>query len=319
MRAVRSTKPGVTVVDVDEPDGPGELIKITSASICASDLGYIEMGSTMVLGLHELAGATEDGRTVAIEAIFGCGECDLCLEGRYNLCATTGTTALGVMADGGMSEWFRARALARRAPRGTRPFERVLGGAHRGGVAHRAPRGRRTRQARGRCRRWCHRADGGRGGPGDGRGGGVARGSVPAPDRARRTARGHAGRRASTTCVIEAAGLERLLHRAAELAEAPRRRPAASLGVPGPDVQWPQMLCFHEGGAVGARPGVLQARRRARTSTTPTQAHLAADAPPRRRPRHPPFPDRRCTRGVPGGRRQGTDRSAAPAWSRDPA
>lgn len=107
MRAVRSTRPGVTVVDIDEPEGPGELITITSASICASDLGYIEMGSTMVLG-HELAGVTEDGRTVAIEAIFGCGECDLCVEGRYNLCATTGTTALGVMADGGMSEWFRA-------------------------------------------------------------------------------------------------------------------------------------------------------------------------------------------------------------------
>ena len=47
MRAVRSTPPGVTVVDVDEPEGPGELIKITSASICASDLGYIQMGSTM--------------------------------------------------------------------------------------------------------------------------------------------------------------------------------------------------------------------------------------------------------------------------------
>src|SRR3954454_17761577 len=109
MRAVRSQRPGVSVVDVDEPEGPGELIKITSASICASDLGYIEMGSTMLLG-HELAGVTEDGRTVAIEAIFGCGECELCLEGRYNLCATTGTTALGVMADGGMSEWFRAPA-----------------------------------------------------------------------------------------------------------------------------------------------------------------------------------------------------------------
>src|SRR3954467_13066621 len=109
MRAVRSTSPGVTVVDVDEPDGPGELIKITSASICASDFGYIAMGCTQVLG-HELAGVTEDGRTVAIEAIFGCGECELCLEGRYNLCATTGTTALGVMVDGGMSEWFRAPA-----------------------------------------------------------------------------------------------------------------------------------------------------------------------------------------------------------------
>ena len=54
---------------------------------------------------------TEDGRAVAIEAIFGCGECDLCVEGRYNLCATTGTTALGIMADGGMSEWFRARRV----------------------------------------------------------------------------------------------------------------------------------------------------------------------------------------------------------------
>jgi threonine dehydrogenase-like Zn-dependent dehydrogenase len=109
MRAVRSTPPGVAVVDVDEPDGAGELISIRSASICASDFGYIEMGSQFLLG-HELAGTTEDGRAVAIEGIFGCGECDLCLEGRYNLCATTGTTALGVMADGGMSEWFRAPA-----------------------------------------------------------------------------------------------------------------------------------------------------------------------------------------------------------------
>ena len=136
MRAVRSTRPGVTVVDVDEPEGPGELIKITSASICASDLGYIEMGSTMVLG-HELAGVTEDGRAVAIEAIFGCGECDLCLEGRYNLCATTGTTALGVMADGGMSEWFRAPARSLvDLPDGLDDVERVPGGADRGGVAH---------------------------------------------------------------------------------------------------------------------------------------------------------------------------------------
>ena len=107
IRAVRSTPPGVAVVDVDEPDGPGELISIRSASICASDFGYIQFGSKFLLG-HELAGVTEDGSAVAIEAIFGCGECDLCLEGRYNLCATTGTTALGMMADGGMSERFRA-------------------------------------------------------------------------------------------------------------------------------------------------------------------------------------------------------------------
>jgi threonine dehydrogenase-like Zn-dependent dehydrogenase len=109
MRAVRSTPPGVAVVDVDEPDGPGELISIRSASICASDFMYIQYGSTFTQG-HELAGLTEDGRAVAIEAIFGCGNCEYCDAGRFNLCATTSTTALGMMVDGGMSEWFRAPA-----------------------------------------------------------------------------------------------------------------------------------------------------------------------------------------------------------------
>lgn len=54
MRAVRSAPPGVEVVDVDEPEGPGALVRIRSASICASDLGYIAAGSRFVLG-HELA------------------------------------------------------------------------------------------------------------------------------------------------------------------------------------------------------------------------------------------------------------------------
>jgi threonine dehydrogenase-like Zn-dependent dehydrogenase len=99
----------VTVVDVDEPEGRGELISIQSASICASDFTYIGYGSTFVLG-HELAGVTEDGRPVAIEAIFGCEGCEYCDAGLFNLCATTSTTALGVMVDGGMSDWFRAPA-----------------------------------------------------------------------------------------------------------------------------------------------------------------------------------------------------------------
>ena len=70
---------------------------------------YIQYGSTFVQG-HELAGVTEDGRAVAIEAIFGCGDCEYCDAGEFNLCATTSTTALGMMVDGGMSEWFRAPA-----------------------------------------------------------------------------------------------------------------------------------------------------------------------------------------------------------------
>ena len=72
MRAVRSAPPGVTVVDVEEPTGPGEVVAIRSAGICASDFMYIGYGFTMLLG-HELAGVTEDGTPVAIEGIFGCG------------------------------------------------------------------------------------------------------------------------------------------------------------------------------------------------------------------------------------------------------
>ena len=230
------------MVDVDEPDGPGELIKITSASICASDLGYIQMGSTFVLG-HELAGVTEDGRTVAIEAIFGCGECDLCLDGRYNLCATTGTTALGVMADGGMSEWFRAparslvelpdgldavRARAWWSPprwpgtpcrlAGAGPDKRVcvVGGGAIGLMAVAAAR---------------------------------AMGAAEVSLEARYPHQIELGERLGATqpsglydVVIEAAGSESALHRAAELA-APGGAMGV-LGVFGPDVQWPQMLCF---------------------------------------------------------------------------
>jgi 2-desacetyl-2-hydroxyethyl bacteriochlorophyllide A dehydrogenase len=107
MRAVQSTPPGVTVVDVDVPND-GELVAIRSAAICASDLKYIAWGFTKILG-HELAGTTQDGTPVAIEALFGCDGCENCNAGRYNLCAH-GPTALGVFTDGGMSEYFAAPA-----------------------------------------------------------------------------------------------------------------------------------------------------------------------------------------------------------------
>ena len=110
MRAVRSAPPGVAVVDVDEPEGEGELVRIRSASICASDFLYINFGSREILG-HELAGVTESGRPVAIEAIFGCGSCEQCDSGHFNRCAQL--DGLGITAPGGMSTWFRVpeRAL----------------------------------------------------------------------------------------------------------------------------------------------------------------------------------------------------------------
>ncbi len=80
-----------------------------ATSICASDLMYVQFGSRFVLG-HELAGFTDDGTPVVVEAIYGCMECEQCRRGAYNLCATHGHRALGIGADGGMAEAFRAPA-----------------------------------------------------------------------------------------------------------------------------------------------------------------------------------------------------------------
>jgi 2-desacetyl-2-hydroxyethyl bacteriochlorophyllide A dehydrogenase len=99
----------VAVVDVDEPPGAGELLKVTATSVCASDLSYIRFGSRFIMG-HELAGVREDGTAVVVEAIYGCMVCDQCARGAYNLCPTHGQRALGISADGGMAEWFRAPA-----------------------------------------------------------------------------------------------------------------------------------------------------------------------------------------------------------------
>ncbi len=106
MRAVRNAPPSVEVVEIDEPEGDGELVRVAATGICASDLNYLRFGSTQIAG-HEFAGVLEDGTAVAVEAMFGCGACVQCEQGSYNLCER-GPTALGMMDPGGMCESFRA-------------------------------------------------------------------------------------------------------------------------------------------------------------------------------------------------------------------
>lgn len=107
MKAVQAIEGGVTVVDVDEPPGIGDrIVDMKSTSICASDLGYIAWGMRKLLG-HELAGVREDGIPVIVEALYGCGTCEWCKEGAYNLCPTHPERALGVTIDGGMAEHYR--------------------------------------------------------------------------------------------------------------------------------------------------------------------------------------------------------------------
>ena len=106
MKAVRNAPPAVDVVDVDEPEGTGELVRVLAAGICASDLKYLRWGSTQIAG-HEFAGVTGDGTCVAVEGFFGCGRCAQCEQGSYNMC-DAGPTAPGMLSPGGMAEWFRA-------------------------------------------------------------------------------------------------------------------------------------------------------------------------------------------------------------------
>jgi threonine dehydrogenase-like Zn-dependent dehydrogenase len=107
VKAVRATDGGVAVVELDEPPGAGELLDMRAMSVCASDLNYIRLGFRRILG-HELCGFRKDGTPVVVEAIYGCMECDQCRRGAYNLCPTHSQRALGVTADGGMAEQFRA-------------------------------------------------------------------------------------------------------------------------------------------------------------------------------------------------------------------
>jgi 2-desacetyl-2-hydroxyethyl bacteriochlorophyllide A dehydrogenase len=110
VKAVRAIEGGVDVVDVDEPPGMGdEVVQMAATSVCASDLMYIDFGLRKILG-HELAGVRADGTAVVVEALYGCGRCEQCERGTYNLCPTHAERALGVSIDGGMVEHYRAPA-----------------------------------------------------------------------------------------------------------------------------------------------------------------------------------------------------------------
>ena len=108
MKAVQGVEGGVAVVDLDEPPGTGERLDMASTSVGGSDLTYSQYGSRSVFG-HELAGRRADGTPVVVEAIYGCGDCEPCRRGAYNLCPTHGQRALGITAEDAV-EAFRVAA-----------------------------------------------------------------------------------------------------------------------------------------------------------------------------------------------------------------
>ncbi|OGO32627.1 MAG: hypothetical protein A2Z16_04275 [Chloroflexi bacterium RBG_16_54_18] len=102
--------------------GDGELlIKVSSASICGTDLrifhgshrmfppGTVRIPGHEVVGVISELGAGLEGFSrgdrVFIAPNMGCGKCTQCISGNNNLCATY--DAIGVTIDGGFAEYLR--------------------------------------------------------------------------------------------------------------------------------------------------------------------------------------------------------------------
>jgi L-iditol 2-dehydrogenase len=96
---------------------PGEsLVRVTSVGICGSDLHWFSEGGIgdarldrPVVPGHEAAGVIaagpRAGQRVAIDPAAPCGRCEMCLDGRRNLCPTVGFLGHGSV-DGALRQYL---------------------------------------------------------------------------------------------------------------------------------------------------------------------------------------------------------------------
>lgn len=107
MRAVTSSLGSIVVTDHDEPSGTGELITVTSAGICGSDLHLVASGLSGVILGHEFGGFTSDGRLVAVRPTGECGSCPQCASGFPHTCREAAASLHGTSINGGLAEFVR--------------------------------------------------------------------------------------------------------------------------------------------------------------------------------------------------------------------
>lgn len=110
MRAVISSQGSVFVTDHDEPAGTGELITVTSAGICGSDLHLVASGLSGVILGHEFGGFTEDGSLVAVRPTGECGTCQQCNSGFPHTCHQAAASLHGTSINGGLAEFVRVES-----------------------------------------------------------------------------------------------------------------------------------------------------------------------------------------------------------------
>jgi len=127
MKAAVFTAPHQPLLLQDVPDptpGPGQvLVRVAACGVCHTDLHYIDHGTPtfknppLILG-HEISGTVERlgdgvsawavGDRLLLPAVYGCGECRMCREGRENICERM--VMFGNNVDGGYAEFVVAPA-----------------------------------------------------------------------------------------------------------------------------------------------------------------------------------------------------------------
>ena len=87
MRAVSFVEGKVALEDVPSPSGEGVRVRVGSIGICGSEVHMLDKRFP-IAGVpgHEFAGELEDGTPVGVEPLVPCGECELCKNGRSNVC-----------------------------------------------------------------------------------------------------------------------------------------------------------------------------------------------------------------------------------------
>ena len=107
------------------PDPDEVLVKVAACGLCHTDLHYIDHGTPtfkkppIVLG-HEVSGEVaatgskvkdwQEGDRVLLPAVYGCGTCAMCRQGRENICERM--VMFGNNVDGGYAEYLLAPAKA---------------------------------------------------------------------------------------------------------------------------------------------------------------------------------------------------------------
>lgn len=113
----------LTIEEVDVPiiNDKELLVKVVACGVCRTDLHYIDHGintfktKPIILG-HEISGIIEESKSdlfkkgdkVLLPAVYTCGECSYCLQGRSNLCKNF--TMLGNSVNGGFAQYIKVQA-----------------------------------------------------------------------------------------------------------------------------------------------------------------------------------------------------------------